>query len=151
MRGAVKEGTMRARKIRPAPVEVQVKVRLTNRGRTESKEVVRAAWTRQPQSAARRRRDFRSVMTGGRLWMKRVDWRVSDAGLAEVLAAAVVLFSCCSRPEIWCWGAVSQEGLASPLSSSCGVVHCFAIFFSTSANLNRISKPISANAIANTA
>ncbi len=74
-RGAEKEGMTRARKMRPAPVEVQLKVRLTKSGRTESKEVRSAACTEQPQRAVRRRRDFNRVTTGGRLWVNRAKGR----------------------------------------------------------------------------
>ena len=65
--GAAKDGAVRARKIRPAVVELQPKERWTKRGRTESKAHMTAAWTRLPHRAARRRRERRRVITGGRL------------------------------------------------------------------------------------
>ena len=55
---------MRGRKMRPAPVEDQVKRAWTWRGRTASQDVRRVDWTRVQKREARRRREVRRVRSG---------------------------------------------------------------------------------------
>lgn len=136
-RGATKEGMTRGRKMRPAPVEVQEKVDCTKRGRTESKAVIRAAWTRQPQRAVRRRREARRVRMGGRgegFWVR------------GVVSVGARLFSSLEGEggdggeEVWFSIGVGPDS-ASPSTR-----YLLAIFFSISKSRSRISIAITPKA-----
>ena len=66
IRGPSRVGITAGKKIRPAPVAFQPKVVFVKRGRMLSKEVTREDWIRTAQRAESRRREARSLRTGGR-------------------------------------------------------------------------------------